>query len=99
ICNCALPGCLAMKTTLTHKTPLMFRSEYVARVDEARCSGCGECVKICPFEAFAPRKRKAKARVDWKKCYGCGICRNTCARDAISLADRSAVPETASLWL
>ena len=39
------------------------------------------------------------ARVDWKKGYGCGICRNVCARDAITLADRSAVPEAASLWL
>jgi heterodisulfide reductase subunit A-like polyferredoxin len=88
-----------MKTTLTHKTPIMFRSEYVARVDEETCRGCGECVKICPFEAFHPHKRKAKARVDWKKCYGCGICRNTCTRDAIALADRAAVPEVASLWL
>jgi ferredoxin len=99
ICNCSLPGCLAMKTTLTHKTPIMFRSEYVARVDEERCNGCGECVKICPFEAFAPLKRKAKARVDLTKCYGCGICRNSCAREAITLVDRASVPETASLWL
>ncbi|NTU51873.1 MAG: 4Fe-4S binding protein, partial [Candidatus Aminicenantes bacterium] len=44
-------------------------------------------------------KRKAKARVDWKKCYGCGICRNACVKGAISLADRAAVPEAASLWL
>jgi len=99
ICNCSLPGCMAMKATLTLKTPVMFRSEYIARVDADRCAGCGECVKICPFEAFAPYKRKAKARVDWKKCYGCGICRNSCVRDAIALVDRAAVPEAASLWL
>jgi Pyruvate/2-oxoacid:ferredoxin oxidoreductase delta subunit len=99
ICNCALPGCMAMKASVTHKTPVMFRSEYVARVDDGRCSGCGECVKICPFEAFLPHKKKAKARVDLKKCYGCGICRNSCARGAIALADRAAVPVAASLWL
>lgn len=99
ICNCALPGCLAMKTTLTHKTPIMFRSEYLARVDDDRCSGCGECAKLCPFDAFHAHKRKTKARVDVKKCYGCGVCRTACARGAISLVDRVSVPETASLWL
>jgi Pyruvate/2-oxoacid:ferredoxin oxidoreductase delta subunit len=99
ICNCSLPGCMAMKSTLTYKTPVMFRSEYLARVDAEKCSGCGECAKLCPFDAFHPHKRKAKARVDLKKCYGCGICRNACAREAISLVDRVSVRETASLWL
>jgi len=99
LCNCSLPGCLAMKTTLTHRTPIMFRAEYVAAVDEDACAGCGQCAKICPFDAFLPQKRKAKARVDRSKCYGCGICRATCVKSAIALVDRSAVPEAASLWL
>jgi Pyruvate/2-oxoacid:ferredoxin oxidoreductase delta subunit len=77
----------------------MFRSEYLARVDTDKCSGCGQCAKICPFSAIPPHKRKAKAVVDWKKCYGCGICRNACAKDAIRLVERRSVPETASLWL
>ncbi len=99
ICNCALPGCMAMRTSLKHKTPVMFRGEYVARVDDERCSGCGQCVKLCPFDAFAPHRKKAKARVDLEKCYGCGVCRSACGRDAIALVDRSSVPEAATLWL
>ncbi len=99
LCNCSLPGCGAMQASLTYKTPVMFRSDYVAQVDDGRCSGCGECVKICPFEAFEPHKKKAKARVDLKKCYGCGVCRNACARGAIALADRGSVAVAASLWL
>jgi Pyruvate/2-oxoacid:ferredoxin oxidoreductase delta subunit len=99
LCNCSLPGCMAMKTTLTHRTPIMFRAEYVAAVDEDACAGCGQCAKICPFDAFLPQKRKAKARVDRSKCYGCGICRATCVKSAIALVDRAAVPEAASLWL
>jgi Pyruvate/2-oxoacid:ferredoxin oxidoreductase delta subunit len=99
LCNCSLPGCMAMKATLTHRTPIMFRAEYVAAVDEDACAGCGQCAKICPFDAFLPQKRKAKARVDRSKCYGCGICRATCVKSAIALVDRSAVPEAASLWL
>lgn len=101
LCNCALPGCMAMRTTLTHRTPVMFRGEYVAVVDEAACTGCGQCAKLCPFGAFEPRakKSKAKARVDAAKCYGCGVCRTACARGAIALADRALVPAAASLWL
>jgi len=99
ICNCSLPGCYAMKTTVTHKSPVFFRGEYVAAVDPAACSGCGQCVKLCPFKAFEPWKKKAKAVIDGRRCYGCGICRSVCARDAISLRDRAAVPEAAGLWL
>lgn len=99
LCNCGLPGCMAMKATLTHRTPVMFRGEYLARVDEGKCTGCGECVKICPYDAYLPHKRKAKARIDPKQCYGCGICRSVCARGAIALVDRASVPEAASLWL
>jgi heterodisulfide reductase subunit A-like polyferredoxin len=90
---------MAMRTTLTRKTPVMFRSEYVAGVDPERCNGCGACRKLCPFGAFAPAGRKEKARIDPQKCFGCGICRSVCARDAIGLADRAAVPEAALLWL
>jgi len=99
ICNCSLPGCYAMKTTLTHKSPVFFRGEYVARVDADECSGCGQCAKICSFKAFRPRKKKEKAVVDALKCYGCGICRSACVKGAIALVDRAAVPEAASLWL
>lgn len=99
ICNCSLPGCYAMKTTLTHKSPVFFRGEYVAGVDPGKCSACGQCVGICPFKAFKSRKKKDKAEVDTLKCYGCGVCRSACARDAIALTDRAAVPAAASLWL
>jgi Pyruvate/2-oxoacid:ferredoxin oxidoreductase delta subunit len=99
ICNCSLPGCYALKTTITHKSPVFFRGEYVAKVAPDKCSGCGQCVKICSFKAFKPRKKKDKAEVDALRCYGCGICRSVCVKAAITLADRAAVPAAASLWL
>jgi len=99
ICNCSLPACYALKTTVTHKTPVFFRGEYVARVDADKCSGCGLCVKLCSFKAFKPRQKKDKAEIDRLKCYGCGICRTACVRDAITLTDRADIPEAAPLWL
>jgi len=99
LCNCSLPGCLALRMTLTHRTPVMFRSEYLARVDAGRCSGCGACREICPFGAFLPAGPGEKACIDPRKCAGCGICRSACAGDAIHLVDRASVPEAAVLWL
>lgn len=99
VCNCSLPGCYAMTTTVKHKSPVFFRGEYVAAVDPDKCSGCGQCVKLCPFDAFTPWMKKAKAAVDPRRCYGCGICRSACARGAIALGDRAAVPEAANVWL
>jgi len=99
ICNCSLPACHAMKTTVTHKTPVFFRGEYVAAIDPDKCSGCGQCAKLCSFGAFRPRKKKDKAEIDAVKCYGCGICRSACVKDAITLVDRAAVPEAAGFWL
>ncbi len=99
LCNCSLPGCLAMRTAVVHKTPVMFRGEYVAVVDPEKCIGCGECLKICPFSAYRPVKNGDKAEADIRKCYGCGICRSVCPAEAISLVDRQSVPEVSQLWL
>ncbi|MGQ9801187.1 MAG: 4Fe-4S binding protein [Candidatus Saccharicenans sp.] len=99
LCNCSLPGCMALRTSLLHQTPVMFRGEYVAVVDQEKCIACGECQKICPFGAYRPAKNGTKAEVDTKKCYGCGICRSVCPNEAISLVDRAFVPEVAELWL
>jgi ferredoxin len=99
LCNCSLPGCMAMRASLTYRTPVMFRAEYVARVDPEKCSGCGLCTEVCPFNAFSPHEPRAKARIDLRKCYGCGVCRSVCAKGALGLFDRDSAPETASLWL
>jgi len=99
LCNCSLPGCMAMRASLIHRTPVMFRGEYVAVVDEEKCIGCGECAKICPFNACMALHAGDKAQVDLKRCYGCGICRSVCPNQAISLVDRGSVPEVAQLWL
>ena len=96
ICNCSLPGCLAMKTTLSHKTPVMFRAEYQASVDTDVCTGCGRCARVGPFRAIPDVSKKGKARIILGKCYGCGVCRSVCEFGAISLSDRAADLATVS---
>jgi ferredoxin len=98
ICNCDRSDCLAMRTTVTHGLPVMFRAEYVARTDPDLCNGCRMCMRICQFGAIGYSAALKKSSIDPRRCYGCGICRSVCTRDAISLDERSGVPEAKSLW-
>jgi len=98
ICNCDRADCLAMRCTVTHSVPVMFRAEYVAAVDPDACVGCRECMRVCQFGAILYSASTGKAAVDQRRCYGCGICRSMCNRNAIHLTDRNKVPTAANLW-
>ena len=97
ICNCDRSDCLAMKTTLTHALPVMFRAEFVAQVDPDLCNGCRECMRLCQFGALTFGAANRKSVVDQQFCYGCGVCRAACGRHAITLVDRSSTA-VAHLW-
>jgi len=47
------------------------------------CDGCGECIKICPFNAITIADGKAK--IDPFICTGWGACVPTCPRGAIDV--------------
>jgi Pyruvate/2-oxoacid:ferredoxin oxidoreductase delta subunit len=99
ICNCNLEsGCMAMRITRSYDTQIMWRGEYVAAVDTERCTGCEECVALCPFDAIDVDRGSERARVRAADCWGCGICRTACDEAAISLSDRRTVPAAAGVW-
>ena len=98
ICNCDRADCLAMRSTVTHDLPVMFRAEYVARVDPDLCTGCRDCMRVCQFGALSYSPSQEKAVVDQRFCYGCGVCRAACKKDAIRLEDRASVPAVAGVW-
>jgi Pyruvate/2-oxoacid:ferredoxin oxidoreductase delta subunit len=98
VCNCDRADCLAMRCTVTHRTPVMFRAEYVAAVDPDQCNGCRQCMRLCQFGAISYSASNKKAVIDQRQCYGCGICRCVCPKDAIALEQRNNVPVAANLW-
>jgi len=98
VCNCDRSDCLAMRCTVTHGVPIMFRAEYVAEVDPDACVGCRQCMRVCQFGAMAYSASDRKVRIDQRWCYGCGICRSVCTKDAIRLRERSKVPVAANRW-
>jgi ferredoxin len=99
ICNCDRSDCLAMRSTVTHAVPVMFRGEYVADIASEDCSGCRECMRVCQFGAVTYSASSKKAVIDQRWCYGCGVCRAACKKGAIRLEDRNKAPLAANVWL
>ncbi|HZD54691.1 MAG TPA: 4Fe-4S dicluster domain-containing protein [Candidatus Aquicultoraceae bacterium] len=98
LCNCDRSDCIAMRATVSHGFPVLFRAEYVAAIRPEKCSGCRRCMTVCPFGAIAYSGAEQKSAVDARRCYGCGVCRTSCSGDAVSLLDRAAVPAGAHRW-
>jgi len=67
----------------------------VSEVDISKCSGCGLCVPICPYNALSLREQKDRgahgpfirrvAEVNSSLCQGCGACIPACRTLALNL--------------
>ncbi len=58
-----------------------------AKIDQARCSGCGRCISACKSRliAFETRDWKKTAVLhDIERCDNCGECASRCVVEAIS---------------
>jgi len=67
-------------TVLTQ--PRMTVGGIVAEINQAKCSGCGVCVAVCPYSAITLDEEKGKAVVNEAMCKGCGTCASSCRSDA-----------------
>lgn len=70
-------------------------SNFVSKINETLCKGCGKCVDVCPVNAVSmvsaedPGKpKRKKAHVDIDLCVGCGVCAAKCAGDAVTMLNR-----------
>ena len=54
-------------------------------VEQDKCIGCGQCVRICAHDA--PHVTAHKASIDKEKCVGCGRCIAVCPMDAVTPYD------------
>jgi NADH:ubiquinone oxidoreductase subunit F (NADH-binding)/Pyruvate/2-oxoacid:ferredoxin oxidoreductase delta subunit len=51
-------------------------------IDLKKCNGCGVCLRGCPHQAIAGKKKEQHV-IDPQLCQKCGICRSECKFDAI----------------
>ncbi len=54
-----------------------------ANVNEAVCSGCRICVKVCPYKAIGFDEEKEISAVNPLLCHGCGTCVAACPSGAM----------------
>jgi len=97
ICNCCGCCCEAMIGLRKFAAEMpIHSSNFIPRVVNEVCNGCGKCANICPVEAMTlvsandphkPNKRKAK--LDEEVCLGCGVCVRVCPTKGILLEARA----------
>jgi ferredoxin len=97
ICNCCGCCCEAMiagrRFGFLHP---VHTSNFLPRLDEGTCNGCGKCISLCPVNALSlvsandPKKKNRRiARLDGGVCLGCGVCTRVCPVEAIRLSPRA----------
>jgi heterodisulfide reductase subunit A len=64
------------------------KESITAKLDDAVCIGCGTCVSVCPYGAFAlveVEEGKVKSKLNEILCEGCGACAVACPSGALSI--------------
>ncbi len=86
LCHCC--SCCCILSTIKYGTSaikkILKRMEGVTvNVNRDMCVGCGECFKVCIYDAMKMIDEKAK--IDQDACLGCGRCANKCPNQAITI--------------
>jgi heterodisulfide reductase subunit A len=71
----------------------------VATVDEKTCTGCGTCIKLCPYGAIT-KNVEGVTEVMAVLCKGCGLCGASCPERAITVhhfTDEQIISQTKAL--
>ncbi|MBN2282154.1 MAG: 4Fe-4S dicluster domain-containing protein [Candidatus Marinimicrobia bacterium] len=96
ICNCC--GCCCEAMIAARRFALLnpvHTTNFIPGITIPNCTGCGNCVSVCPVEALSlvsandPKNPKRKiAILDENLCLGCGLCLRECNQGAITLKSR-----------
>ena len=55
-------------------------------INPEECTGCGECVEVCPVEVFELQDEKSEP-VNAEECLGCESCVEVCETEAITVEE------------
>lgn len=96
ICNCC--GCCCEAMIAARRFAILrpvHTTNFLPEPRATTCTGCGECVSVCPVEAMTlvsandPRHpRKKTAKLDGDVCLGCAICVRACKTKSLILKSR-----------
>jgi NAD-dependent dihydropyrimidine dehydrogenase PreA subunit len=92
-CNCCGCCCWSVGTIRRKKIPrdVLMATYFIRETDRERCTGCGQCVEICPVQVVKMEGDFPVIDQDW--CIGCGVCAVPCPASAVRLVRKSnAIP-------
>jgi ferredoxin len=92
ICSCETPQCGGLRLRNDFGLKVVYKGEYLIRLDLDNCQGCKLCVPMCQFGALRYSPTLKRVLVDDTKCFGCGLCRHACNFDALHLVPREEAP-------
>lgn len=82
-------NCEARKRTNFFDGARSCKIEHNLYIGETNCAfgclGCGDCEKVCAFDALHINHDTGLPEVDEEKCTSCGLCVKTCPRHIIEL--------------
>jgi ferredoxin len=97
VCNCC--GCCCEAMIAARRFGMLnpvHTTNFLPRVVDELCNGCGKCINVCPVEAMTlvsandpHKRRKRKAALDADVCLGCGVCTRVCPTDGLALEPRA----------
>jgi NAD-dependent dihydropyrimidine dehydrogenase PreA subunit len=92
-CNCCGCCCWSVGTIRRKRIPrdVLMATYFLRETDKERCTGCGQCVEICPVNVIKMEGDFPVVDREW--CIGCGVCAIPCPSSAIKLVRKSdAIP-------
>ena len=60
-------------------------NDVTIKIDHDKCTGCGDCVDICPVEVYVLVNEKSDAQ-NVAECVECCACEDVCPDDALWLS-------------
>lgn len=66
---------------VTKETKIDIHNSSKPKYQKDKCTLCGVCSEVCPFNAITVKKEGWK--ISEKKCFGCGVCVENCPESAI----------------
>ena len=59
-------------------------TEWMPQINQEKCTGCGDCITVCPTSALGWQAGKA-AILHPERCTYCTLCEDVCPVGAIEL--------------